>query len=81
MTADEMTLEVFDEILSKVKFELLNYPDRYAYEGAGPRCLIGRYADMDILFENGEFTVHGGENFDEIWCVGFNESGERQQLI
>lgn len=81
MTADEMTLEVFDEVLSKVNFELLSYPDRYAYEGAGPRCLIARYADMDILFENGEFHVNGGDTFDEIWCVAFSESGERHQLI
>ena len=44
MKASEMTTEKFDEILPSLKFSLLQYPDRYAYEGAGPRCLIAEFS-------------------------------------
>ena len=75
MKASEMTTEKFDEILPSLKFSLLQYPDRYAYEGAGPRCLIAEFsasrsclnAEYDrpevdgitVLFENGVYTVVG----------------------
>jgi hypothetical protein len=92
MKASEMTTEKFDEILPALKFELLQYPDRYSYEGAGPRCLIAEYdrPEVDgvtVLFENGVYTVIGYdetvEDFnDEIWNVNFDaETGEREQII
>ena len=83
MTSDEMTLERFDVLLPTLKFELLTYPDRYAYEGAGPRCLIARDV-FDVLFENGEYTVFGLDDDEidrETWCVMFNaDNGERIEL-
>ena len=81
MKASEMTVEKFDEILPTLKFELLTYPTRYAYEGAGPRCLIASTDDFDVLFENGEYCVVGFENELDPWNVMFTDhNNERIEL-
>jgi hypothetical protein len=92
MKVSEMTLEKFDAILPSLKFELLTYPERYAYEGAGPRCLIAEYDrpnvdGITVLFENGVYTVIGYDETvddfnDEIWNVNFDaETGEREVIL
>lgn len=86
MKADEMTVEKFDEILPTLKFELLSYPTRYGFEGAGPRCLIAEYENDDgggafILLENGDFEIYGQDG-DEFWAVSISsEFGERTQIL
>lgn len=81
MKASEMTVEKFDEILPTLKFELLTYPTRYAYEGAGPRCLIASTDDFDVLFENGEYCVVGFEDELDPWNVMFTDhNNERIEL-
>ena len=95
MKASEMTVEKFDEILPTLQFALLQYPERYAYEGAGPRCLIAEYDGVKIdgitvLFENGVYTVVGYDKTDpdcgdgtwNPWNVNFDAgTGEREQII
>jgi len=82
MLADEMSLEAFDAILNRAEFKVLDYPARYAYEGAGPRCLYACVDDLDILYEGGVYTVFGcdGEYCDNSWCVSFTDDGERERL-
>jgi hypothetical protein len=83
MTADEMSLEAFDAILDRAEFKLLTYPARYAYEGAGPRCLYAAVSGLDILYEGGVYTVFGcdGDGLcDSGWCVEFTDDGERDQI-
>jgi hypothetical protein len=84
MIADEMSLEAFDAILNRAEFKVLDYPARYAYEGAGPRCLYARVGDdLDILYEGGVYTVFGCEGdglCDNSWCVSFTDDGERERL-
>jgi len=78
MLADEMSLEAFDAILNRAEFKVLDYPARYAYEGAGPRCLYARVGDeLDILYEGGVYTVFGCEGDGLYWCVSFTDDGER----
>jgi hypothetical protein len=89
MKASEMTTEKFDEILPTLKFELLQYPDRYSYEGAGPRCLFATYdfdgLQFDVLFENGSYDIYGYDEGDSVfghWCVAIDcERGSREQII
>lgn len=78
MKASEMTVEKFDEILPTLKFELLTYPTRYAYEGAGPRCLIASTDDFDVLFENGEYCVVGFEDELDPWNVMFTDHNDER---
>jgi len=82
MIADEMSLEAFDAILNRAEFKVLDYPARYAYEGAGPRCLYARVGDdLDILYEAGVYTVFGwDDDLEEGWCVSFTDDGERERL-
>ena len=79
MLADEMSLEVFDAILQRATFKVLNYPERYAYAGAGDRCLYAIVDGLEILYEGGEYTVFGfdADVFDESWWVSFKDDGER----
>lgn len=84
MKADDITVEVFDAMLARATFNLLTYPARYGYEGAGPRCLYAAVDDVEILYENGEYTVHGMENeddFDSMFCVMFTDDGQREQIV
>lgn len=96
MLADEMSLEAFDAILKRATFKVLHYPERYAYEGAGPRCLYARVGDdhwsggalwgdeLDILYEGGVYMVFGCEGdglCDNSWCVSFTDDGERERVI
>jgi hypothetical protein len=83
MLADEMSLEAFDAILNRAEFQVLDYPARYAYEGAGPRCLYASVDDLEILYEGGVYTVFGCEGdelCDSSWCVSFTDDGERERL-
>lgn len=84
MKASEMTVEKFDEILPTLKFELLTYPTRYGFEGAGPRCLIASTDDFVVLFENGEYSVIGTNDDDvfDPWNVMFTDhNNERIELL
>jgi hypothetical protein len=89
MNANEMTLEVFDALLARANFRLLNENDAITYGGArdiyggsGPRCLIATVDDFDILFEEGTFNVfYLNEESGAIWCVGFTEDGEREEIF
>ena len=87
MNVEKMTLEKFDEILPTLTFKLLTYPERHAYEGAGPRCLIANWwvsdtDSLDILFENGDYSVFGFDENEEPWCVEFDgEFGTREELL
>ena len=82
MKASEMTVEKFDEILPTLKFELLTYPTRHGFEGAGPRCLIASTDDFDVLFENGEYCVVGFEDELDPWNVMFTDhNNERIELL
>jgi hypothetical protein len=84
MKASEMTVEKFDEILPTLKFELLTYPTRHGFEGAGPRCLIAESGEIEVLFDNGNYEIYGWDSDDEFnlpWCVSISsEFGEREQL-
>jgi len=84
MLADEMSLEAFDAILNRAEFKVLDYPARYAYAGAGPRCLYAPVGDdLVILYEGGVYTVFGCESdelCDNSWCVSFTDDGERELL-
>ena len=92
MLADEMSLEAFDAILNRAEFKVLDYPARYAYAGAGPRCLYARVGDdkwssaplwgdeLDILYEGGVYTVFGCKGDGLCWCVCFTDDGERERL-
>jgi len=83
MLADEMSLEAFDAILNRAEFKVLDYPARYAYEGAGPRCLYAIVDGLEILYEGGVYTVFGcggDELCDNSWCVSFTDDGERERL-
>jgi len=84
MLADEMSLEAFDAILNRAEFKVLDYPARYAYAGAGPRCLYALVGDdLIILYEGGVYTVFGCEGdgpCDNSWCVSFTDDGERERL-
>ena len=78
MLADEMSLEAFDAILNRAEFKVLDYPARYAYAGAGPRCLYALVGDdLIILYEGGVYTVFGCEGDGLYWCVSFTDDGER----
>jgi len=78
MLADEMSLEAFDAILNRAEFKVLDYPARYAYAGAGPRCLYARVGDeLHILYEGGVYTVFGCEGDGLCWCVSFTDDGDR----
>jgi len=83
MIADEMSLEAFDAILNRAEFKVLDYPARYAYEGAGPRCLYARVGDdLDILYEAGVYTVQGwDDDLEEGWVVSFTDDGDREILF
>jgi hypothetical protein len=81
MLADEMSLEVFNALLQRATFKVLNYPERYAYEGAGDRCLKASVDSLDILYEGGEYQVFGFDTDDESWCVSFKDDGERERLL
>jgi len=83
MIADEMSLEAFDAILNRAEFKVLDYPARYAYQGAGPRCLYAAVNGLDILYEGGVYTVFGcdGDGLcDDNWCVSFTDDGVRERL-
>ena len=91
MKASEMTTEKFDEILPTLKFELLQYPARYGYEGASDRCLFAAYdfdgKQFDVLFENGSYDIYGYEgsvdaDTFESWCVTVDcERGTWERII
>ena len=81
MLADEMSLEVFNAILERATFKVLNYPVRYAYEGAGDRCLYAIVDELEILYEGGEYMVFGFDTDGEDWCVSFKDDGERERVI
>mgnify|MGYP006276947315 CR=1 FL=1 len=81
MKADEMTAHKFDEILPTLNFQLLTYPTRYGFEGAGPRCLIAETEEFVVLFDNGEYEVYGFDDAELPWCVAINsEFGGRIQI-
>ena len=82
MNANEMTLEVFDGLLARANFRLLNENERMGYAGAGPRCLLATVDDFDILFEEGTFNVfYFNEETGDTWCVGFTEEGDREEIF
>ena len=78
MNAAEMTLAKFDEILARANFSLLTYPERHAFEGAGPRALIAEVDDVIIIADNGEFEVMC---FDGEWSFSFNSEGKRVRVM
>ena len=80
--ADAVTLEFFDALLPTLKFELLTYPNRYGYEGAGPRCLYAAAPseELDVLYEGGVYTVYGFDGM-ETWCVSITDDGQVDQLV
>ena len=78
MNVNKMTLEKFDALLPTLQFSLLDYPARYAYEGAGPRCLIASTDDFDVLFENGEYCVVGFEDELDPWNVMFTDHNDER---
>ena len=91
MKADEMTVEKFDSILPELKFSLLQYPQRHAFQGAGPRCLVADYGDgvgegITVLFENGSYEIFGYDDDEDLeygsWAVTIDaEYGDREQII
>lgn len=67
-----------NELLKRATFSLLDYPARYAYEGAGNDCLYAYLDDVEveILLEDGVFTVHGLDEDNEPWCMAFDQNDE-----
>ena len=79
---EDITVEFLDGILGYLSFKLLTYPDRYTYEGAGPRCLYAEWNDLEILCEYGDYYVMGNGADGEPFSVAFNmETGERTQQL
>lgn len=72
-----ITRAKFNKLLKKAKFELLDYPARYAYEGAGDDCLYAVVDDeIEILLEDGVFTVHGLDEDNEPWIIAYDQNDD-----
>lgn len=84
MNPDEITLDYFSKnLLPRAAFTLLPENARYAYAGAGPRCLYAIVDGLEILCEDGVFYVYGMHNEPNHfapWCVTFDSDGREQIL-
>jgi hypothetical protein len=81
---DELTLDVFNNMLCRAAFTLLPENARDVYAGASPRCLYAIVDGLEILCEDGVFYVYGmrGEADDFTpWCVLFSDDIPRQQIV
>lgn len=84
MNPDEVTLDVFNNLLCRAAFTLLPENARRGYAGAGPRCLYAIVDGLEILCEDGDFFVYGmrGEADDFTpWCVLFGCHVAREQIL
>jgi hypothetical protein len=81
---DDLTFEVFENLLPRAAFTLLPENARDVYQGAGKRCLYAIVDGLEILCEDGVFHVYGmrGEADDFTpWCVAFDEFEYREQIL
>jgi hypothetical protein len=83
LNPDEVTLDVFNNLLCRAAFTLLPENARRVYAGAGPRCLYAIVDGLEILCEDGVFHVYGvrAEAEDFVpFCVSFDSDGREQIL-
>lgn len=84
MNPDELTIEVFNNMVCRAAFTLLPENARDVYAGAGPRCLYAIVDGLEILRDAGGFYVYGmrGEADDFTpWCVLFSDDVPRLQIV
>ena len=81
MKADDMTLEVFDELRKDASFYALTRSDYRSYAGASDFALIADTEECEILVDGGMYHVYGEDEDEGSWCVTFTFSGERDQLV
>jgi len=83
---DDLTLDVFNNLLCRAAFTLLPENARSVYAGASPRCLYAMVDGLEILCEDGAFYVYGMRaeaSVDDFvpWCVLFSSDIAREQIL
>jgi hypothetical protein len=77
MKADDMTLEVFDELRKDASFYALTRLDFRYYADASDFALIADTEKCEILVDGGMYHVYGVDEDEGSWCVTFTFDGVR----